>query len=325
MLKKIKSLFQKPKKSLANEEELVSATAAPIDSFNEKELTQDWPSLPNKDLKIPTLSQIRESKGENAKHVERLQEYCQTVFTKEDDHIDFQVVCQSQFANISIPALVRRGTGDKVGYLVLYSHVGKWTEEDIRHFLDWCVKVRTTDMVYHLKIQICDANENVPVKVREIASKRIEHLLIISLLPYIDKDGLHANAQTLCDSYGYFYKKGVKLIINRKCLREIDRWILEDIGKIKEESFFFPYFLRIIGSYFGEVIIKATGATWKEIEGSQWPAIQLPEDKISPAQKKKGFTGLIHVFAKVGTQLTKPQGTLDSFIEDLISNPHGKT
>lgn len=322
MIKKLKSLFSKP--APEQDDDLASATAAPIETFTEQELKQNWPSIPNADMKVPTFKQIIDSQGENAKHVERLQEYYEKVFTKEDDHADFQVIAKSQFGNIAIPALVRRDTGDKIGYLVLYSHVGKWDDAAIRHFLDWCVKVRTTDMVYHLKIQICDSNENVPAKVREIASKRIEHLLVISTLPYIDKQGLKANAEVLCDSYGYFYKKGVKLIINRKCLKEIDRWILEDIGKIKEESFFFPYFLRLIGSYFGEVIIKSTGASWKKIEGSEWDAIQLPEDKISPAQKAKGFTGLVHVFAKVGTHLTNPKGTLDEFIEDIIQNPHGK-
>ena len=79
------------------------------EQFNDAQLNV-WPSQPNEDKKVPSLEQILKHGGTNVAHVERLKEWTAAA-TEEGDTLEFQVVMESRYGMLTLPALTQKEKG----------------------------------------------------------------------------------------------------------------------------------------------------------------------------------------------------------------------
>ena len=289
MMKKLLEIFKK----------------TPVDpslSFSVDELMQ-WPSVPNSFKKVPSLEQISQSTGSAASAVKRLEEWSEAA-KEEGDVLEYQTVMESRYGMLTLPALLRKG--ESGGFMVFYSHCGEWDEAAISQLLDWTVKLRACDFVHSVKIEICDPKESLPAKVQEIISRRREHRMLLSMLPYLKKDSAVDNAKVFAECFGHFCNEGKALSFKVSSLELMDQWFLGEVRKTKKTSFYYPLYIRFCGAFFGEVLKAETGAGWKTGEGvsDEWPLLFIPASKL-----KEKIAG-----KEAGNMTINPFGLMSEFV-----------
>ena len=229
-------------------------------SFSENEINS-WPSLPNEQLKAPSLEYLKESslyKNEAARVLE-----WGTAALTDGDEVEYQAVLKSQYGPLTLPALVKKKDG---GFLVYYSHCSEWNDEATAKLLDWVLKLRACDFIHTLKIEICDSPENLPVKVKEIISKRTEHRMFISMLPHLGHKEPDVRARVFAEGFGHFFNENKILNFDESSLQQIEDWFKKTIISIAKDSFYYQICLNILGSYFGRVLKEQLKGEWADGE-----------------------------------------------------------
>jgi hypothetical protein len=277
----------------------------PSERFSVEELSQ-WPSVPNEFKKVPSLAQIEKSGGSAAQASERLREWCEAA-REEGDVLEFQTVMESRYGMLTLPGLIRREKSG--GFMVFYSHVGEWDQVAVGKLLDWVVKLRACDFVHSFKIEICDPRESLPVKVQEIISRRRAHRMVLSMLPYLKKQSPADNGRVFAECFGHFCNEGATLDFSLASLEKMDGWILQEVRKVKEDSFYYPLLVRFCGAFFGQVLAVETAAAWKDTGQAEWPSLFLPAEKLKPLISSRGAGSMtINPFGLISGFLRDPQG-----------------
>lgn len=234
-----------------------SATAEEAD-FSQEELNC-WPSVPNEKLQVPGL-EVLVNKSSYSKEAVLVRDWA-SAGVEEGDEVNFQVPMNSQYGRYSIPALVKRKDG---GFLVYYSHCGNWDDKALTDLLEWVIKLRNSDFVHTLKIEICQSPDSLPDKVREIISKRTEHRMLISMIPLLNRENPDINARVFAEGFGFFFNDKKILNYDHESLHLVEEWFKKRVRSCVRESFYFQFYYKFIGSYLGKVVCQETGGEWSE-------------------------------------------------------------
>lgn len=227
-------------------------------SFSSEQINS-WPSLPGENRQVPSLGQIAEVglfKNEASKVLEWIK-----LAEQDGDEVEQQVVMESQFGFLTLPALVKKKDG---GFLVYYSHCSEWHDDFITKLLDWTVKLRSCDFVHSLKIEICDSPDALPLKVREIISKRTEHRMFLSMIPHLSQASADIRGRVFAEGFGHFFNENKILNFDRESLSLIESWFRKVVERLPQSSFYYQITLNLLGSYFGRVLKDTFGGTWGE-------------------------------------------------------------
>lgn len=216
-----------------------------------------WPSLPNENKQVPSL-EVLSSGGPYSKESATVLSWGQAAVA-DGDEVQFQVVMESQHGLLTLPALVQRKDG---GFLVFYSHCSEWDELAVSRLLEWTVKLRSCDFIHTLKIEICDSPENLPLKVREIISKRTEHRMFLSMLPHLSQCDPDIKARVFAEGFAYFFNKKKILNFDEDSLAQVDEWFKKTMRSIPRDSFYYQPVLNFLGSYFGRVLKESLKGEW---------------------------------------------------------------
>jgi len=238
-------------------------------SFSD-EMASVWPSVPDENMKVPSLDLLKERspfKDEAAKVL-----YWGQGSIDEGDEVQYQVPMKSQHGVLTLPALVKRKDG---GFLVYYSQCSEWTEEEITKLLDWVIKLRACDFVHTLKIEICDTPENLPLKVREIISKRTEHRMFLNMIPHMNHDAPDTRARVFAEGFGHFFNENKILNFDEQSLQLCEEWFKKTMRSIPRDSFYYQIVLNFIGSYFGRVLKESFKGEWDQ---GDFPEIVFKEN-----------------------------------------------
>ena len=227
-------------------------------SFTENEINS-WPSQPNEDLKVPPLTFLKEN-SLYKKEAKAVLEWGETS-VQEGDEVEYQAVLKSQFGPLTLPALVKRKDG---GFLVYYSHCSEWNDEAVAKLLDWVIKLRACDFIHTLKIEICDSPEKLPLKVKEIISKRTEHRMFISMLPHLGHKEADVRARVFAEGFGHFFDENKILNFDLSSLQQVEEWFKKTLISIAKDSFYYQICLNLLGSYFGRVLQDQLNGEWGE-------------------------------------------------------------
>lgn len=225
-------------------------------SFSQEEINC-WPSVPNEQLQVPGLEMLIE-KSSFSKEAEQVKKWA-AEGVEEGDEVNFQVPMNSQYGRYCIPALVKRKDG---GFLVYYSHCSEWNEDALAGLLNWAIKLRNSDFVHTLKIEICQSPDALPDKVREIISKRTEHRMLISMIPLLSREKPDMNARVFAEGFGFFFNEKKILNYDKESLHLVEDWYRKTVRSCVRESFYYQFYTKFLGAYLGKVVIQETGGEW---------------------------------------------------------------
>ena len=257
-------------------------------SFSEAMLDK-WPSVPDENMKVPSLDVLKE-KSKYSSEAARILEWGQAS-VEEGDEVQYQAAMRSQHGFLTLPALIKRQDG---GFLVYYSHCSEWSDEAISKLLDWTIKLRACDFVHTLKIEVCDLPENLPLKVREIISKRTEHRMFLNMIPHMNHDAADTRARVFAEGFGHFFNENKILNYDERSLQLCEEWFKKTMISIPKDSFYYQIVLNFLGSYFGRVI--------KESFGGEWADGDFPEVIFKESVKVR-----IHPFKIISDFIFKPR------------------
>lgn len=218
-----------------------------------------WPCIPTEESKVPSLDELS-AKSIFKEEAVKVLEWVQLAL-EEGCEVEQQVVMKSQFGPLTLPALIKRKDG---GFLVYYSHCSQWDDDSIARLLDWVVKLRSCDFVHSLKIEICDTPENLPVKVREIISKRTEHRMFLSMIPHLTHDDPDVRARVFAEGFAHFFNENKILNYDSESLHLVERWFMKVVKPISKDSFYYQIALNILASYYGRVLKECFKGAWGE-------------------------------------------------------------
>ncbi|MCM8541392.1 MAG: hypothetical protein NE328_14070 [Lentisphaeraceae bacterium] len=239
-------------------------------SFSEAELNS-WPSVPNENNNVPSLQELSE-KSTYSKEAAKILEWAGEA-EAEGAELEFQVVMKSQYGPLTLPVLVKRNDG---GFLVYYSHCSEWNEAAVAKLLDWVIKLRSCDFIHTLKIEVCDSPEKLPLKVREIISKRTEHRMFLSMIPHLSQNDPDVRARVFAEGFGHFFNENKILNFDEESLALVEEWFKRTIISISKDSFYYQVCMNLLGSFYGRVLKEVCQAKWCE---GNFPELEIG-DKI---------------------------------------------
>ena len=237
----------------------------------------EWPSLPEEGNKVPSLEDIIDHSGQNAKYAKAVIAKCEKE-KRQDDLLEYQVVMQSQYGLFTIPAMIRR---DKSGeFLAFYSYTDDWDDEAIQRLLNWVICIRGCDFIHTFKIVLCDSLKDVPRRVNEIISKRTVDRMMISMVPHLRKSEPRVNARIFAEAYGFYYNDKKILNYDLTSLEEVERWYKDVVRSCAKNSFYYPFYVHFLSAFFGQVLCESFKVKWQFYSGTN--IVVIPPAKLKP-------------------------------------------
>ena len=227
----------------------------------------EWPSQPGEGNFVPSLDQIISNGGPAGKAAKVLKEVCEKA-KNSTDNVEYQAVMQSQYGLFVIPGIIQIDNSKK--FVAYYSNKGGWDEEAIGRLLQWTVYLRACDFVHNLKVELCDVDA--PKKAKEIVSSKKAHRMMINLIPNTHKGKPKVNARVFSECYAFHCNDKKLLSTDLRSLDMVENWYNKEVRSTARDSFFFPHFVRFIGSFFGQVLCSEFKGEWLE---GEWPGVTL--------------------------------------------------
>lgn len=257
-------------------------------SFSDEEINC-WPSVPNADNAVPTL-ELLASKSKFSAEASKILQWAEEAVS-EGAEVEYQVTMKSQYGPLTLPVLVKRKDG---GFLTYYSHCSEWDDDAFSKLLDWVIKLRTCDFIHTLKIEICDSPEKLPVKVKEVISKRTEHRMLISMIPHLSQENIDIRARVFAEGFGHYVNENKILNFDEASLNQVEEWLKKTVISVPRESFYYQIYINLLGAYFGRVL--------KEQCKGEWGSDRFPELTIGNEVKIR-----VHPFKIISDFIFKPR------------------
>lgn len=237
----------------------------------------EWPSLPEKGKKVPSLDEIISNGGQNAECAKAVIAKCEKE-KREDDLLEYQVVMESQYGLFSIPAMIRR---EKSGeFLAFYSYTGDWNEDAIQRLLNWVICIRGCDFIHTFRIVLSDSPKDTPRRVNEIISKRTVDRMVISMIPHLRKDEPRVNARIFAEAYGFYFNDKKILNYDLAALEEVELWYKDVVRSCAKNSFYYPFYVHFLSAFFGQVMCQSFKVDWQFYSGTS--IVVIPPAKLKP-------------------------------------------
>jgi hypothetical protein len=232
----------------------IVATDFPPEAF------QTWPSEPNQAGLVPAFNQLKSFNQDFSVTLSLLEKAVEEV-RQEGDSVEYQVVMQSQYGLFTLPCILRKG--ESSDFIVFYKNIGSWTDAKLADLLQWLIKLRGSDFINRLEVNLCESISELPPKAVEMISSKKHHRMMVSMLPHYSEGDLVRNARVFSEAFAFFYNDKKLLNADETSLQQVEDWYKQKVLNCDRSSFYFSLYKNFLGAYYTQVVLTITKGEFK--------------------------------------------------------------